>query len=336
MAAAQANVIDFSTRHLAPADAVQLWHDVFCETVMCSDPVFLNRDAFSVDFSYRGIGRTGLLKADMAAISHRRDRRHVARDGERDVSIMFAEGGQMSYERGRDRIVLDRRTCCVGVRTEPYAATWAVPTRMFTVEVPALLLDEVGAPRDRRFLDLPRSDPVVRMIRAYAQMVWALDPAMRAANAAHIDVHIASLAADVMHRAGARTGGLVRDSERALQVLALIERNFADPALDIAEAARRLNLTPAIIRSAMSHTGETFSRALNRRRLEVARARLGTGGERISDIALDCGFSDISYFNRLFRARFGVSPRSARRSTTGQGLGQTGIDDPDQDDFVQE
>jgi AraC-like DNA-binding protein len=36
------------------------------------------------------------------------------------------------------------------------------------------------------------------------------------------------------------------------------------------------------------------------------------GARRICDIALDVGFSDISHFNRLFRTRFGVSPRGAR------------------------
>ena len=29
---------------------------------------------------------------------------------------------------------------------------------------------------------------------------------------------------------------------------------------------------------------------------------------RISDIAFDCGFNDLSYFNRCFRRRFGLSP----------------------------
>ncbi|UFW91646.1 helix-turn-helix domain-containing protein (plasmid) [Bradyrhizobium barranii] len=32
----------------------------------------------------------------------------------------------------------------------------------------------------------------------------------------------------------------------------------------------------------------------------------------ISDIALEVGFSDVSHFNRLFRARFGDSPRGVR------------------------
>ena len=33
---------------------------------------------------------------------------------------------------------------------------------------------------------------------------------------------------------------------------------------------------------------------------------------RISDIALQSGFSDVSYFNRLFRSRFGETPRDVR------------------------
>jgi AraC-like DNA-binding protein len=36
------------------------------------------------------------------------------------------------------------------------------------------------------------------------------------------------------------------------------------------------------------------------------------GERRISDVALKVGFSDISHFNRLFRSRFGDTPRGVR------------------------
>jgi AraC-like DNA-binding protein len=36
------------------------------------------------------------------------------------------------------------------------------------------------------------------------------------------------------------------------------------------------------------------------------------GDRRISDIAFDCGFNDLSYFNRCFRRRFGLTPSAAR------------------------
>jgi AraC-like DNA-binding protein len=37
------------------------------------------------------------------------------------------------------------------------------------------------------------------------------------------------------------------------------------------------------------------------------------GRKRISDIAIEAGFSDLSYFNRLFRSRFGDAPGGVRR-----------------------
>ncbi|WP_291711281.1 helix-turn-helix domain-containing protein [Bradyrhizobium sp.] len=38
-----------------------------------------------------------------------------------------------------------------------------------------------------------------------------------------------------------------------------------------------------------------------------------TRGEAgVSDIAFDCGFNDLSHFNRCFRRRFGLTPTAAR------------------------
>jgi AraC-like DNA-binding protein len=34
----------------------------------------------------------------------------------------------------------------------------------------------------------------------------------------------------------------------------------------------------------------------------------------VSDIAYACGFSEVSYFNRCFRRRFGASPTQMRGS----------------------
>ena len=59
----------------------------------------------------------------------------------------------------------------------------------------------------------------------------------------------------------------------------------------------------------------SFTERVNELRLQRAFALLiepHGSARRISDIALEVGFSDISHFNRLFRTRFGVSPRSVR------------------------
>ena len=33
---------------------------------------------------------------------------------------------------------------------------------------------------------------------------------------------------------------------------------------------------------------------------------------KIAAVAIDCGFGDVSYFNRAFRRRFGVAPSDVR------------------------
>jgi transcriptional regulator GlxA family with amidase domain len=37
---------------------------------------------------------------------------------------------------------------------------------------------------------------------------------------------------------------------------------------------------------------------------------------KVSDIALACGFNEVSYFNRCFRRRFGASPLQHRGNNT--------------------
>jgi AraC-like DNA-binding protein len=53
---------------------------------------------------------------------------------------------------------------------------------------------------------------------------------------------------------------------------------------------------------------------LNELRLRKAAELLANGEGRVSDIAFDCGFNDLSYFNRCFRRRFGLTPTAARGS----------------------
>jgi AraC-like DNA-binding protein/mannose-6-phosphate isomerase-like protein (cupin superfamily) len=59
-------------------------------------------------------------------------------------------------------------------------------------------------------------------------------------------------------------------------------------------------------------TGQTPTEWINARRLQQAALLLVTTPNSISDIAFDCGFSNVSYFHRLFRQRYHESPRSYR------------------------
>ncbi|HUN94994.1 MAG TPA: helix-turn-helix transcriptional regulator [Bradyrhizobium sp.] len=91
--------------------------------------------------------------------------------------------------------------------------------------------------------------------------------------------------------------------------------HFQDPELSLEVVARCQGISPRYLQHLMTSSGASFTERVNELRLQRAFALLIEpygSSRRISDIALEVGFSDISHFNRLFRTRFGVSPRGVR------------------------
>ena len=60
-------------------------------------------------------------------------------------------------------------------------------------------------------------------------------------------------------------------------------------------------------------TGQSFIAFLNEYRLNTAAEALQTTDETVLTIASRCGFENLSYFNRIFKAHFGITPRDYRK-----------------------
>jgi AraC family transcriptional regulator len=102
---------------------------------------------------------------------------------------------------------------------------------------------------------------------------------------------------------------------RVTRVVRMID---SDPEVphDLSSLAEIARLSPYhFLRMFEGLTGTTPHQYLLRARLRRAAIRLREEPTKISDIALGCGFGDISNFNRMFRAEFGVSPRAYRSKT---------------------
>jgi len=91
----------------------------------------------------------------------------------------------------------------------------------------------------------------------------------------------------------------------------LIDRYLFDPEFRSSAIPEELGVSPRYLQRVLAQAGTTPSRLLLARRLDAAAARLRQAARpcRITDVALECGFSDLSYFSRTFRRRFGASAR---------------------------
>lgn len=99
------------------------------------------------------------------------------------------------------------------------------------------------------------------------------------------------------------------------QTKAFIESQLRDAGFDLASVAAKFGVTPRHVQKLFQREGTTFSRYVLERRLETARSLILQHTSRpISTIAYDIGFGDLSYFNRVFRRRFGTTPSAMRGS----------------------
>ena len=100
---------------------------------------------------------------------------------------------------------------------------------------------------------------------------------------------------------------------RVTRSVRAIERR-PDGALGLGSLAREAGLSPYhFLRTFERLTGITPHQYVRRARLRDAASRLAAEREKVLDIALDCGFGDVSNFNHAFRSEFGVSPQTFRR-----------------------
>ncbi|MGO4852901.1 helix-turn-helix domain-containing protein [Phaeovulum sp. W22_SRMD_FR3] len=103
------------------------------------------------------------------------------------------------------------------------------------------------------------------------------------------------------------------------RALALIERNRTDPSFGPGELARQLSISERTLQRQFKAIGETPGHRLLNRRLELAHSHLSARGgaaraTSVTDIALSCGFNDLSYFYREFRKKYGLTPGDVARA----------------------
>jgi AraC family transcriptional regulator len=104
---------------------------------------------------------------------------------------------------------------------------------------------------------------------------------------------------------------------RVTRTVRLIDRR-SDALLTLDSMARQAGLSPYhFLRTFERVTGVTPHQYVVRARLREAAVRLSTERRKVVDLALNCGFGDVSNFNRAFRSEFGRSPREYQRARDG-------------------
>ena len=110
----------------------------------------------------------------------------------------------------------------------------------------------------------------------------------------------------------------LRDSERIKLMLSFIHENYSSPISSRSVAASAAVSESEALRCFRSTIGTTPIQYLKQHRLRQAAMRLLSSDDKVSEIAVGCGFQDMSYFTKSFRENYGCSPSQYRAGNRSQ------------------
>jgi AraC-like DNA-binding protein len=244
---------------------------------------------------------------------------HLLRDGNDALVIALVRSGcAYQTQRGTDvRLGPGEAIVCDNAYSGGFHL--ATDVRWSSIFIPRATIGKLLPRTDRMAgVKLDRDDIALQLLFGY--LGGTLVAELTGGRASQLyGEHILDLVALALGAEGAAREFVEQRSVGAVRraaILGEIGTRATDPRLSADTIASRFGITPRYLRLLLEETGRTFSEHVLEKRLEQAAALLcdpRRDGYKVSAIAFECGFGDLSYFNRAFRRRYGETPSDARQ-----------------------
>lgn len=237
-----------------------------------------------------------------------------ADDSEALVKLLFVETGECEVQQCGRRIDLNAGQWCALDKALPFRISSARFTNQLAIAVPRRLIRHWDTTRNRLVTQHSFLDGAASVLHCSVTNAIRATAGMGRRDRNHLGDALASLLNAAWHADPVCRSVNSQEARRAA-VIEFIERNIADPDLDIARISEELGYAKRTLHKLFSAEGDTLSRMIWRRRLEHCRRELLDPAQTrrsITEIAFSWGFNDSQHFSRSFKARFGTSPRDYR------------------------
>ena len=313
-------VVRFSTADYAPRARLEAWRALYGRTLAKLDIEPLSDEPFHVEATLRRVPALGLMTARRSPAIYHRRREFIDHD---DVGM--AVGLTTGYEAHQLGHTLDigRGEAVVVTGAEPALVRAPVHGAHIMIRAPLRALAPLVDGLDGAYGRPIRADNAA--LRLLIRYIWVLEetetfaaPELRLQAVTHIhDLMALAIgatrdAAEIIRSRGARAARL-----RAIKqdVASWLDR----PDLSVAAIAARHRVKPRWVQRLFESEGMTFTDYVLAQRLSRAHRLLTDprhADRKISAIAFNVGFGDLSYFNRAFRRRYGVAPSELRAAAS--------------------
>jgi AraC-like DNA-binding protein len=311
--AALATIERLSTDGLPASERFAFWKDIFANGPQAL-AIEAERDSFEGALTKLTDGELEITSVKSTPLSSRNDTRRGC--DERRFSLQLVHAGRCVLKHAGTEIVAETGDMIVVDGRMPYELVFKRPVHGLVLSLPSARFGDHADVLERlagRPIN-PNRGPA-SVLSGFIRSAWDQlvegDEEEWPQSASGV---IWDLLASVLQDDRASSSGGSRAGALRCQATKLVEHRLFDPEFRTPAIAEELGVSARYLQRAFAEAGTTPARVLLARRLDAAAARLRQADRpcRITDVALDCGFSDLSYFSRAFRLRFGVSARAYR------------------------
>jgi AraC-like DNA-binding protein len=229
-------------------------------------------------------------------------------------------GSSLAGQRGREVTIGAGDAVAIDPAAGAFSILRAAPARMIGVRIPrrSVPAGAVGSGAGPLRL-VPAGTAALQLLTSYlhgALSGSALSAGLLADTVASHVADLITLSLDPVYAATPPASICSVRAARLAAVKADIERHLTDGSLTVATLAARHRISARYLHKLFEDEEMSYSRFVLDRRLALAYRTLRqprSATRTISSIASDAGFGDLSYFNRTFRRRYGITPSGARR-----------------------
>jgi AraC family transcriptional regulator, positive regulator of tynA and feaB len=309
-----------TTAGLEPRRKIEFWNDVASNTFtpIVSDPVDLK--SFTGWLTRTKVDELRIAEAysDPQSVVHSRS--HVSRSRVAMFYLhMQLDGESINLQDGREaRLSAGDFTLCDSTR--PYEIMFEKPNHMLVVGIPDVVLRRhIACPESIVAIPMSGSQGLNGLLSNFLRDFWrqcqsSLDPAVET-RVTHAMLDLLASAYTMLPNSMSDRSSLA--TTHRIRILNYIEAHLGDPDLTPMKVAEACKMTPRYLHHLFSHQEETVARHILRRRLEECSRAMITASQRgrtVTAIAFDYGFNSPTHFGRVFRSRYGVTPREYRRA----------------------
>lgn len=320
---AEFSPIRFASDELPERDRLAQWREACSRTVMKIDMEPIHDIPFRCEAVLRALPGLGLASFSTSPNRATRTRAMVA-DGNDDlVLVLSAHGTTVMSAHGRETTIGGGDATLLS-STEPSVTHIHTSSKFHCLALQRAKLMPLVFDLDAAVATvIPGNVEAVRLLSRYVESLGD-DISLASPELRQLAVsHVYDLAAVAL---GATRDAAVVSQKRGMRVARLeaiksdIAESASDASFSIEAVARRHGVSPRYIRRLFEGTGTTFTEhALEQRLLRAYRMLIDPRQDHhpIGSIALDAGFSDLSYFNRAFRQKFDATPSDIRALSRG-------------------